>query len=274
MKAPLPAVRVHARLALRRATARARSLPDFLVIGAQRAGTSSLYNALVRHPLVVRAAVKEVQYFSLFSEKGDGWYRAHFPLRARLRAGQRTGEATPYYLFHPRAAERAAAVVPEARLVVLLRDPVERAISQYHFQRRLGFEPLETFEAALDAEEERLAPELPRVLDEPGFAGFAHQHFSYVSRGEYAEQLERWFAVFPRERFLILESGELWSDPAGSYAKTLAFLGLPPHELGYPHRNAGDYPEIDPAIRARLRDRFAPSNERLFDLLGRRFDWS
>src|SRR5215470_750369 len=134
-----------ARFAARRATASARALPDFLIIGAQKAGTTSLYAYLTAHRDVRPAGRKEVHYFDLGftagAELGEGWYRSMFPLRARLaldgrRTGRpvRTGEASPYYLFHPAAPQRAAALVPEARLLVLVRDPVERAWSHYRHE--------------------------------------------------------------------------------------------------------------------------------------------
>ena len=143
-------------------TAPARALPDFVILGAQKAGTTSLYAYLCAHPDVRAAARKEVHYFDLNYARGATWYRSMFPLAAGLarerRGGRRVlvGEASPYYLFYPLAAERAGAVVPSAQLIVLLRDPVERAWSHYRHEVKAGREPLE-FEAALAAEPTRLA---------------------------------------------------------------------------------------------------------------------
>src|SRR5439155_3447898 len=151
-------------------TSAIRMLPDYLIIGAQRAGTTSLYLYLTQHPCVAPVVIgKGVHYFDVDFAKGPGWYRGHFPVAARRylsRVGRDrpliTGEGSPYYLFHPLVPERVAALLPEARLIALLRDPVERAYSHYqHFVER-GIETL-TFEQALEAEPERLKGEVERL---------------------------------------------------------------------------------------------------------------
>lgn len=271
-----------ARLAARRATAGGRALPDFLVIGAMRAGTSSLYKYLERHPLVIPSLRKEVEYFTMNWGRGIAWYRSHFPIEARRAAARARGrhpqtfEATPYYLFHPRAAARAAEVVPAARIVVLLRDPIERAFSHYRHMARLGFEDL-SFAEALEREPERLAGEAERIMDDPLYVSKVHHRFSYVARGLYAEQLEEWFRHFPRERFLILGSERFYADPAVVYGEILDHAGLPrwtPRGFRNYSAQPGAAPAaIDPAIRRTLAERFAPHNERLRALLGTDPGW-
>lgn len=274
-----------ARSTARRATAAARALPDFLLIGAQKAGTTSLYAYLGAHPDVRPAARKEVHYFDLGftrgAELGEGWYRSMFPLRARLAAERRlggapvlTGEASPYYLFHPVAAERAAALVPHARLLVLVRDPVERAWSHYRHEVAAGREPLDLDEA-LDAEPARLAgadEDLRRGLDTP--AARAHRRFAYVGRGRYADQLRAWLAYYPREQLLVLTAEDLFERPEPTWRAAVEFLGLPPaspppFEVHNPGRGA----ELDPAVRDRLAGTFAVPNADLADLLGRALPW-
>jgi hypothetical protein len=240
------------------------------VIGAQKSGTSSLYNYLTAHPAVIRAATKEVHYFDLHFQRGPDWYRSHFPTRLALaRLGRRlgldgiTGEASPYYLFHPLVPARLRALLPDARLIVVLRDPVERAVSHHNHELADGFETL-TLREAIEAEPLRLN----------GGLGFSHQHHSYLSRGRYAEQLERWFALFAHDRFLIVDSGELFADPGGVSARALAFLGLPAHDLPrYEVAGARPHTDIDPELRRRLYEYFAPHNRRLWELLGRSFEW-
>jgi hypothetical protein len=260
----------------RRLTARLRLLPDFLVVGAQRAGTTSLYQYLVAHPPVGAPLRKEVHFFDLHYGRGLGWYRSHFPLRARRTAVERSGrrfvcgEASPYYLYHPAAAERAARTVPDARLLAILRNPVDRAFSHYHHERERGREPL-SFEEALAREPERLAGQSERVA--AGGESEAHRVFSYLARGRYAEQLEPWLARFPRDRLLVLGSEAFYADPRAAMARVFAFLGLPPHEGSHRAYNANRYAPMDPAMRRKLLEFFAPENERLFTLLGERFDW-
>lgn len=285
--APLPVRRnlVRARLQTRRATARFRSLPDCLIIGAQRSGTSSLYKYLGRHPNVVPSLRKEVEYFSTSYGNGEDWYRAHFPLLVRKSTARLLGrpsvsfEATPDYLLDPRAPERAAALLPQAKLIVLLRDPVDRAFSQYHHNVRLGQEEL-TFEEALNQEPERTAGGLDRIAADPFDRVVPFRRFSYVGRGMYADQLERWLAEYRRERLLILKAEELFSRPDHALAKALQFLELPawqPPEFrnySYVDTSDGRYPDLPDHLRRRLAAQFAASNRRVHELLGEDFGWT
>jgi hypothetical protein len=257
-----------------------RVLPDFVIVGAQKCGTSSLYRYLNEHPLVAAAAGKEVHYFDWNYHRGSNWYRAHFMTAFerqlfRARSGQRllTGEASPYYLFHPHAPRRARALIPSARLIALLRDPVERALSAYHHQARAGTESLPLLEA-IEREPERIEQETARLKKDGSYRSAAHRKYSYLARGRYAEQLEAWFAEYPREQMLVIKSEDFFDDPARIVAEVFEFVGLPPSTSHRFQRfNAGDYPDMDPAVRRRLVDYFAPHNERLYALLGRDFGW-
>lgn len=253
-----------------RATARVRPLPDFLIIGAQRAGTTALYEYLRRHPGIAGPAWKEVNFFDVHHRRGQAWYRGHFPIRSRAIVG----EASPSYLFHPLAPERVAALLPEARLIALLRNPIERALSHYHHEVDLGREPL-PFEEALEREEERMRGELERMLGDPAYFSDAWWNHTYVARGRYAEQLERWLAFFPREQLLVLTSEELFAQPRQTYACVLDFLGAGPHALGsYPRVFARDYSEMLPETRLRLADYYAEPNAQISELLGRELGWT
>lgn len=253
-----------------RATASARPLPDFLVIGAQKAGTTALYAYLRWHPGVTGPSWKEVSFFDRHWWRGVAWYRGQFPLRAR---GRLAGEASPSYLFHPLAPERVRAVVPEAKLVVLVRNPVDRAYSHYQHEVALGREPL-AFEDALAAEDERTRGEVERIVADPRAFSHAWWDHTYVARGRYAEQLERWLAVFDREQLLVVRSEDLGGRPAETYAEVLSFLGAAPHSLPeYPRVFDRDYGPMRPETRAALSERFADPNRRLEELTGRRFGW-
>jgi len=271
MSGTVARTRAVARRGYARATARARPLPDYLIIGAQKGGTTSLQWYVNQHPSVRRPTRKELHYFTLHADRSVGWYRAHFPLRAD---GTISGDATPYYLFHPAVPRRAHAVVPDARLIVLLRDPVKRAYSHYNHAVALGHEEL-SFADALAAEPERLAGEDEKLLADPAARSLTHQRHSYVARGRYAGQLERWLALFPRDRLLVLISEELFADPVGKTLEVQRFLGLPqqpPARLQA--RNARKYAApLDGALRARLAAGFADDNHRLAQLLGRELPW-
>jgi Sulfotransferase domain len=261
-------------------TARLRGLPDFLIIGGKRAASTSLWNHVVRHPSVLpmfpsRQRIKGTSFFTTNWDRGQSWYRSHFALAAHRRVRSRrdgtppiTGEATPYYLFHPLAPERAAAVTPDARIVAILRDPVDRAYSHYRERARHGAEML-SFEEALAAEEERLEGEESRIIEERGYVSLAHEHLSYVAQGRYASMLERWYAAFPRDQVLVLLNEDFDRDPDEVLARLFAFLGLhrwePPRLERY---NFHPDPSMAPATRAELVERFREDNRRLESLLG------
>lgn len=257
-----------------RATARLRPLPDFLIVGAQRAGTTALYEYLRRHPAVVGPAWKEVNFFDVHYPRGEAWYRGHFPIGARSRRlGSIVGEASPSYLFHPLGPERIRALLPDVRLIALLRNPVDRAHSHYHHEVELGREPL-SFEDALEREEERMRGEQERMLADPEYFSHAWWNFTYLARGRYAEQLERWLAVFPRDQLLVLPSEQLFDRPGEAYARILEFLGAPPHELGsYPRVFGRDYSAMRPATRRQLADYYEEPNRKLSELLGQELGW-
>ena len=249
----------------RYATASRRSLPDFIIIGAQRASTTSLYRWLTAHPDVVPAWCKEVHYFDNYDDRTLRWYRAHFPFP---RPGRLTGESSPSLLLHPLAPRRAAEDLPTTKFIALLREPVERAISNHWLRRRNGVAPQdESFEAALQREAEIADRDgQPIVRGEPSLL---HLHYSYVARGEYAPQLRRWFGAVGRERVLVVESERLGTQP-GEAARILAWLGLPDWDEPFPAANHAErVEEASPTTVARLRAHFEPFNLDLFELLGR-----
>jgi hypothetical protein len=262
-----------------------RLLPDFLIIGTQRGGTTSLYHYLKTHPCMEPTTVTDTHFFDKKFNKGLIWYRGHFPTRLGKYYSQRvrqqpfvTGEASPSYLFHPHAPGRVAQLLPGARLIVLLRNPVDRAYSQYFHAIELGHESL-SFEEAIEGEEERTARERERILADERYYSHAYKHRSYLTRGIYVEQLRAWMELFGREQFLILKSEDFYADPAGTFKQVLAFLQLPETEpvlnkREYKHYSHNTYSsEMDPALRQRLIEYFRPHNARLYDYLGVDFGW-
>ena len=252
------------RWGLREATSSLRLEPTFVILGAQKAGTSTLFRPLARHPSVQAAATKEVHYFDLHFCRGPRWYAAHFPLRTPGVAI--TGEASPYYLFHPHVPVRMRKHLPDARLIVLLRNPVDCAYSHYHHNRRKGRESL-TFADAVAAESERTAGERERMLRDPSYNSFAHQHYTYVQRGHYSEQLDAFTDQFPREQLLVVRSECFFENPSKVWAATLDFLRLDlcplPEHRAY---NSGNYEELAGDMRERLQAHFAPRNSTLVSL--------
>jgi hypothetical protein len=263
------------------ATSRWRILPDFVIIGGQRCGTTSLYWYLMEHPYCIRAFEKEVHFFDRNYEKGLDWYRANFPIygykrtvEKLLRAPAVTGEATPLYMFHPLAPKRLAEHVPKARLIALLRNPVDRAYSHFQHEVRLGHENL-GFEQALDAEEERLRGERSRILEDEEYPGYNYAHYSYATRGIYIDQLLDWLQYFPKEQMMVVKSEDLYMEPEHVLPEVQRFLGLPVKQLkGYKTYNKGHYEEgIEASKRERLSDFFAPHNQSLYGFLERDLGW-
>jgi hypothetical protein len=264
-----------------RATAGGRMRPAFIVIGAQRCGTTSLFRALMSHPAVFPPVFhKGVNYFDLNYQAGPAWYYGHFPLHriAQLRAGRSgcspvTFEASGYYVYHPCAAERIARDLPSVKLLLMVRDPVERAYSAHRHELARGFET-EPFERALELEDQRLEGEVERMLADPMYQSHSHRHHSYRRRGHYAEQLERFLAFFPAEHLHVVESERFFTRPQPEYARILDFLGLP---VFMPDRfdqwNSRPRAPMADQVRRELDAYFAPLDERLAALLGRVPAW-
>ena len=264
-----------------RPTAGWRTLPDYLIIGAQRCGTTSLQDVLTEHPNITSARLmKGVHYFDTGYENGLDWYQAHFPTRAYAAWKERAtgapllvGEASPYYIFHPTALERIRSTLPEVKLIALLRDPVERTISHYKHEVRRGNETL-GMEEALDAEPERIAGEAERIRRDPGYNSVALQTFSYVARSRYVDQLRRARALFPEEQVLVLQSERFFEQPTGAYQRILHYLGAPPFSpVEFPRMNATKSDSVPASLVERLRSVFKEPNAELYALIGERFSW-
>jgi hypothetical protein len=277
---PLKRVYRAGRTLARRNPGRGRVLPDFLIVGSTKCGTTSLHGWLIEHPFVAPTK-KEIHFFDMnYGHRAD-WYRCYFP-RVRERDAFTaehgrpfiSGEATASYLAHYWTPRRAAKLVPEARLIVCLRDPADRAYSQYHYFRRRGTEPLESFEEAIASEEERLRGEEAREIADPSYHSWQVYRWGYLRTGRYAEHLERWLEVFPREQFLFLKFEEVVAAPERALAQIHDHLGLPRHDNAeLPTLNAGAYAPMPEATRARLGEYFGPRNERLRELTGVDFGW-
>lgn len=267
---------------LARPTAALRMMPNFIVAGGSRCGTTSLHRALLTHPGIVPPMVnKGVHYFDIDYLRGENWYRSHFPLSAV--AARRTAavpnapmcfESSGYYMHHPLAPERIAQTLPEVRLVVMLRDPIERAYSAYKHEFARGFETVDGFERALELEPERLAGEVEKIRSDPGYVSHAHRHQSYVDRGQYVEQVRRLFDLFGPSRVHVMFSEDFFATPEPEYERLLSFLGLPIIQApAYEQHNARRRAPMDEATLSRLTAHFEPYDTALAELLGRTPSW-
>jgi len=263
-----------------RLTAHRRMLPQFLICGGQRCGTTSLYRALSTHPAVIKAVLhKGVHYFDTSYQRGMNWYRGHFPLQRnadkvaeKYGVPARTFESSPYYMYHPQAAARIARDLPYAKIVVLVRDPVERAYSQHAHEVARGFEPELDFGNALALEPARLHRQEEKLAQDPEYYSFAHQHHAYRARGEYARYLATMAQHVGRERIHVVESERFFREPERTYDEVLHFLGLPLNLERPPFERHNARPrksDMDPSIRRDLAVHFADHDEALINWLGR-----
>ncbi len=255
-----------------------RMRPSFIVVGAQRAGTTTLYRMLSDHPQVARPTVsKGIGYFDVKFDRGPRWYRGQFPLswRARRRHGPGvvTFESSGYYMFHPLAASRIARELPDVRVVVLVREPVERAYSAHRHEQARGYES-EPFEAALDLEEERTAGEVDRILADPSYESFHHRHHAYLARSRYSEQIDQLFKLLGPERVCILDAGAFFEDPAAEFERLRSWLGLSEWKPGAVEQwNARPRSPMPEELRERLARHFEPYDARLAEQMGRTPSW-
>lgn len=235
------------------------------------------------HPAVMPALVKEVEYFSLKYKMGESWYRSHFPtslqkhrLAKKTKQNPVTGDSTPYYIFHPMASSRMKNLLPEVKLIVILRNPIDRAYSHYHHavRRKINIETL-SFEDAINIEKERLSGEKDQIIKDPHFIPKSHHQYSYLARGIYADQLENWFKYYDRNQFLFLTTEDFHKNIQRTLDQVFNFLGLNPFKIDYPKRfNVGNYKEkMNEDTRRSLIEYFKPHNERLYKLLQRDFEW-
>jgi hypothetical protein len=270
------------------------SRPAFLIIGAQKAGTVALYNYLSTHPSIIPAREKEISFFSkdLFYDRGEAWYHGHFPLC--FRPGRALSfEATPVYLYYPWCAERILAYDAGIKLIVLLRDPVERAYSAWNMFRDMYHNDPEYLRRRVSSANDAVRRALNEMLSRDSFPGFHEAVLeeitqmppvatspepSYVRRGLYTEQLRRYFKHFERDQVLVVDSRLLRDETQATLDGVVRFLGLPEHDWRQQdllHLHVGRYERarMPDETRSLLREFYRPHNEELYDLLGCDFGW-
>jgi hypothetical protein len=176
-------------------------------------------------------------------------------------------------MFHPLAAERISRDLPGVKLLVLVRDPVERAYSAHAHELARGYET-EPFEQALELEDQRLAGEAERIVSQPGYHSHSHQHHAYLTRGLYADQLERLDKLFGADRVHVVDSGRFFTEPEPVYDGVLDFLGLRHHDYpAFERHNARPRSPMPETLRTRLNEHFQAADERLTHWLGQPPSW-
>jgi len=257
------------------------SLPDFYIIGAAKCGTTSLYQYLIRHPSVNPGIGKEIHYFEELYYRGENWYRACFPFEfqkffSKLMNNEimMSGDSTPRYIDHPLVPNRINKLTPNAKFIVMLRNPIDRAFSHYNMNIKHKYETL-SFEDAIKNEPDRINGELD-MMEKTGKVSYKYYLYAYLDRGIYVERLKQWMKIFPKENFFIIRSEDFFEDPSGYYHKTLEFLNLSKFELDkYGTHMGGRYndTQIESKTRKKLESFFKPHNDELNSFLKRDFRW-
>ncbi len=259
-------------------TSETRVLPGLIIIGAQKAGTTSLFYYLSQHPQLIPSIKKEIHYFDGGLDpnsddflRGEAWYKAHFPQKNEIRASDLTFEATPSYLFHPEVPKRIYDLLPNVKMIALLRNPTERAISQYFHDIRKNREFLPIIDA-LRAEEERLK----LIIENKDFKNPAFFRFSYKLRGHYYDQLIRYLEYFDSNNLLILNSEHFFNDTINALMKIFEFLDIKTNldevDLQPKHVSKNKI-KVDEEVYKYLNDYFLPHNKKLYDLVGENYNW-
>jgi len=277
---------------IRQSTANMRILPHFIIFGVARGGTTSLYNYLTAHSHIASATTKEIMFFDHRFHLGLNWYKAHFPtfIYPWVKKPFVTGEASPSYLYHPMVPARIKEILPAIKLIILLRNPVDRAYSHYAMKLRQGQETL-PFEIAVKHQlRERKLFEQESILGNDNYFQRIYHPQAYLSKSIYFVHLRRWFSLFNKDQILVLQSEDFYTDPETILQKTLEFLELPKSTLKkYEQYNADGqhfalasskdklkgkkHEQMDLSLQKQLIDYFKPHNQRLYELLDRDFGW-
>ena len=258
-----------------------RLYPDYIIIGAVKCGTTSLFNYLRAHPDIIPSYIKEVQFFNSNNYYlGFKWYRTFFPIllfkyfyKYILKRKFITGEASADYILHPSVAKRIYSLLPNVKIIILLRNPVDRAYSDYNRNVKYKLEKL-TFEEVIEKENELLKGGIDRILLDEHYNEFKNKRLFYLLRGIYFNQIKFWFRYFPKEHILILKSEAFFDNPPAILKKVFKFLEIPNWRLfEYKKWGKRNYQKMDDKTRNWLINYYKPYNKRLYELLGRNFNW-
>ena len=269
------------------------SAPDFMIIGAEKCGTTSLYHYLRQHPDVLSPIEKEIDFFDMEYENGIDWYLAHFPSVTQSRSSQPksgssnlfastdsankrqwlTGETSANYLYSDVAPKRVFQHFPHLKLAVVLRNPIDRTVSRYNMMVRNGAEK-RSLNAAVTKEIDIIQSAIAQSDDEQSIPWPVLNRCRHVGNSLYYYHLKRWLDCFTAKQLLVLRSEDLFSTPKQTLAHLYQSFGLKPYaEESYPKHNSGQYTPIDDNTRQILSAFFTPHTHKLETLLGRSFDW-
>ena len=260
-----------------------RISPNFFIIGAAKCGTTSLYDYLTQHPCIHSSLTKEPRYFDKYYYRGLNWYKTHYPSSVKKWFSTKIKkkpfvviDATPRYLDHPHTPNRIKETISSPKFIVLLRNPIDRAYSHWNMRSGKKKESL-SFDESIKTETQRIGNEFEKMDNDDNYYSSDYFHHAYLERGIYVDKLKHWMNIFPREKFLIIQSEKLFENPQQEYDKVLSFLGLPQWTLKDTRPKGSrkyEKPKMTLETRKQLSEFFKPHNERLFEFLGTEFDWN
>ena len=253
-------------------TASSRVLPNFIIIGTVRSGSTSLYYNICEHPSVLTAAYDEIGYFDSNFHLGTNWYRSMFPKKSSVDEIKNetgfgiTGEDTPFYFWKEEVPKRIHELIPNCKLLTILRNPIDRAYSNYNLGIRLGTEK-SSFEDSIDNE--------MKCLGKNTFRECIDQRQSYLSKGMYEKQVKNWLEIFPREQIHFLSTEEMERNPVKTLQKIFNFLEISDYKIQNPQKQkSADYKKMDFKTRELLSEYYRPYNKKFFGLIKQEFDWN
>tara|TARA_Y100000817_G_C16859644_1_gene545296 strand:+ start:1673 stop:2512 length:840 start_codon:yes stop_codon:yes gene_type:complete len=252
-------------------TASSRILPDFIINGTVRSGTTSLYYNICEHPSILSADYDEIGFFDSNYQLGINWYRSMFPTQKEISELKKktgfaiTGEDTPFYFWKKEAARRILNDLPNVKIISIFRNPIDRAYSNYNLSIRANTEKL-SFEDAIEEE--------MRFLDEHSFRESVDRQRSYIAKGIYEKQINFWFEIFPKKQIHILSTEDMKKNPQDTLKKIFRFLEIPEYTIENPHnQKAVKYEKMSEETRKLLCDFYKPHNEKFFQIIDKKFDW-
>ena len=254
-----------------------RVLPKCFVIGVVRSGTTSLYHYLGQHPCIGSSAYDEIGYFDNNYHLGVNWYKSLFPTKftknkiIKKHGKFLTYDVTPFYIYNPLVARRILASFPRAKIISNLRNPIDRAYSNYILMHQDG-DTTKTFEEMIQIAMDEIEKNKAKLNDEVYIADIFYQNI--LARGFYADQLKIWFEKFQKKQILIIPSEDLALKPDQVLTKVFEFLDLPYFKIkDFTRQNKREYHPMKDETRKLLVEFYKPHNKKLFDMLGSKFDW-
>jgi len=252
-------------------TASSRVLPDFIIIGTVRSGSTSLYYNICEHPSVLSADYDEIGFFDSNFHLGIEWYRSMFPTKKEMENVKKetgfaiTGEDTPFYFWKKEAAERIYDMNQNSKILSIFRNPVDRAYSNYNISVIAKTENL-TFEDAIDEEID--------FLSKHSFRESVDRRRSYLAKGIYEEQIKIWMEIFSKKQIHLLSTEDMSDNPQNTLQGIFKFLDIPQYEIKKPQKQkANTYEKMKSQTRDRLLDFYKEHNEKFFKIIEKKFEW-